>query len=61
MPAVSAWRKRTALASRERSILPLISHGNAVHPVITLGNLGGGHDVRSSEGPVVDEVVCVRL
>lgn len=59
--ACSAWGKRTALASRESSILPLISHGNAVHPVLTLGNLGGGRDMRSSEGPVVDEVVCVQL
>lgn len=59
--ACSAWGTRTALASRERSILPPTSHGNAVHPVLSLGNLGGGHDVRSSEGLVVDEVVCVQL
>ena len=40
----SAGGKRTALASRERAILSPISHGNAVHTVLSPGDLGGGHD-----------------
>lgn len=39
-----AGGKRTALARRERAILSPVSHGNAVHTVLSPSDLGGGHD-----------------
>lgn len=49
----SAGGKRTALASRERAILSPISHGNAVHTVLSPGDLGGGHDSSPQRGQLL--------